>query len=526
MAGPAWRRGAGCSLQRTAIPSFSVALLACLLLSAPASAAELLPLRDVLADGVDVTELERQALRRPTGSGLDTLFLEELHVLRFEDLRAWGGRDGPALLAALEEGDPRLALEAWLAGHEDAHLLGPDSDGVRVRFDVLGDLGVGVVDFVPPPLFAEEVSGLEHGARFRVASGVSLRPPEAGAPLLGATVEPRPRALDADPPPRPRPPPLQPKHGWAEFLGQRPESSSEQARMADAIDATREASTLSVRRGLDWPGGSRWSAVRAEALRSTSVGAEVLASRSKITALREPESEQRWRRTDLRHPVKVGVSTLSLGADVEVDGRREGRGEVLVFATVYTPLFVTLERAPLLIDVPPREFVAAVRAGELPFFDVDGDAVFFVGHLREWSQSGSGDSGGATTRLSDFEDQVEGWIAALPEGRAQRRFDRIARDRSHWPLRLAPRSRPSSTRSHNVRLDPSEVAGWLRWLFPPFSPPGGAHGPVASVLPWTGRGHRVDLGSVFGAAPAGGERVVMSCHSRALPTVNQKRHKN
>jgi hypothetical protein len=476
-------------------------LLCALTVSTSTAHAGDVAIEGVLADGVSADQLEAKLLRRPTAANLDTLYLAGLHVLRFEEVGAWTGEHARSLTEAVEGPDGANALDEWLERMEDRSVAGPGLDGVGLTFGLPGADGGGRIDFVPPPLLGRDLPGLLHGDRFRVRTALEATSIDGRGALEGVTVQPRPARWAGGPPPTLRTSSGHPRLGWVEYKGRRPESSDDHDKLAELVSEAREATSVDARRGSSWPESSSRKSTTADALHSFRVETSVLESGGEIRALRAGLDALEWRQARVKHPTRVSVSTLSLAADVAGGDGIERRDELLVFVARYEPLFVSLSKAALLLGESPREVVRAVVEGELPFFDVDGRAVLYSGHLRAWSEQESPRPGPDLLKLSDVEEQIQRWARSPSLGRSGRTFERIGGDRSHWPLRLV--SSDSSGATAKVRVSSEELAGWLSRLVQAFDPADSLPAPPG-VVPFAARGLQVDLGSVLGTASVSG----------------------
>lgn len=388
-------------MQRTTI-GIGIALTLGLLASASAGTGK----RAIEFEGVQARAQEPQLMEKG-------MLRSDLRVLRGLRIReqvwliaapreVWDAQVARGLLAALDA-DPGRFGDFVQGLPSTVARSGPAIEGGQLRLKLTGH-GDGLISVHLPALLSAAPDGgallnAQHPNKAHLLAGFELN---SGSSVTAVHV---PRALR--PLSRGLPPdvPLQPVSvgaGWV-GLGEDAGSGDDARALRKELDRMTTLSSVGLEALRPWP---RRSGNLADLLRSVRLKTQALAvpEGPSRTLTQRPTSYASETRT-VRHPSRY----VALAAPVAVAGDPGGAMMVLGVIGFYRPLLLSLEEAPLALDVDPVEFARAVHAGELPFVEDAGDVLFYAPWLTRWKAGQARAGKGKAWSPDEAREQIRGW---------------------------------------------------------------------------------------------------------------------
>ncbi len=444
-----------------------IAGLALSLAPSPATAQDPVDLEGLLGKEVAGKKIERKVLRSGIKQGTSYRVLTGMYVLRAPSLEAWEDSIVPALEDAKRSDRPIESLRSTLLGMGTALVAGPDNAAARITFELPGDRGQGFFALAAPPIIGPNPGLMNMRApnKLRVLSGMAVKEVDRGDdPVLEAVgLKSRPDVWTAG---EPRMPKLNsiPADGegvWVKYKGRSATDGDDVSKMLDVVDRVAGRSVVKADKMLAWPGESGDREGVRDFLNSVRYRTRVMATDSVIGSMVRPSDDWEWDEKRVKHPTRYGIVTFTTNAELDDGAGLVERQEILAFVFFYTPLMVTFDAAHLYLGASPEFFGKAVQEGQIPFFDRDGEMLFYLGHLDRWLGGQGLDGGDKYYSRRAVPDRVERWASRM-DSREQRRFLGVAKNAMHWPQRFVPRD--EDDRPFVRRVGEKDFQSWLRKL--------------------------------------------------------------
>ncbi len=381
-----------------------------------------------------------------------------LWLLVADSERGWSEQVAPGIARTLGRGGSQVEFERFarsLGGGIEVH--GPELEGALVRVDLPDDRGRAYASIHLPLMLQAGGDG----------SLLNARRPNVGLFLSGADVKSR-DGDDVDAlylPSRPKDlargalPPVAPKELPGKGRGDLAIFSGRGGSGDEGGDLRNE-----LRR---WVGREELAAGPMRAFPKDGRLGDVLKT---IRAdVRHPEPEDGWYATLASEPSGWSWTTaaqrrptrfLAQAIPVAVQDGGRTRSVIVGVVAFYTRLFLTpLEAAAHSGD--GERFFAAVHAGEIPFFRLGDDVLFYRGHVDRWLEGGERRGGGKARSYRSAVRMAEGWA----ERARSRDIDRAVR--RPLPMRLEPipeeerRELVDRRRDVRGRVYADDLAEWL-----------------------------------------------------------------
>lgn len=337
---------------------------------------------------------EAEVLRAPAETWRAYQTLRSLYVVVAESREDWDRGVGPGIAKALGPGGSEDAFDRFVNRlPETLQVAGPDLDGALIRIDLPGDRGKAWAAIHLPGLIK---SGRESNI-------LNSRAPNVGFFLSGADI----RRSDGDDvrgfymPSRPKDlargavPKVEvrelPRKGKGDLAVLRGRGAT-----GDDGDDVRAALQRFVRRDElavnDMRAFPR-KGVLAEALKTIRSEVDLPAVEDGwYRTLSSDPARWTWERSSVRQPTKYLAQVLPV--TVEDDGRL--RQVVVGVVAFYSRVFLSPEQAAA-HSGDGKAFFEAVHRGEVPFWRLDDDVLFYRAHIDRWLD-GDGKSGGSKGR--------------------------------------------------------------------------------------------------------------------------------
>ena len=316
-----------------------------------------LPIEGLLENpDASAEKMERRVLGK--GAAGDSFrILDGLYVLRAPSESAWEDVIGPALEEATESERPIESLKTSLLGLGSGLLAGPETAGAKIRFDLPGERGRGFVAFVPPPLIGPDAGSLNSTEpnKIRTVTGVAIEEAESKRnPVIesfGLQSTPQQWTGGSDAAlPKLNPLGNDGADAWVKWKGR---SNVEQDGDAfgsamESVMKSADRSRLSADRMMVWPGSSGDQEAVKDVLTAARYHTRVLKHEGSLTdELRREDRDWEWSESRVKHPVRYGIATVAMNAEVDDGKGLQERAEIFGFVFLYSALWVTLDEAPL-----------------------------------------------------------------------------------------------------------------------------------------------------------------------------------
>lgn len=381
-----------------------------------------------------------------------------LYVIVAESREDWDRVVGPGIARSLGRGGSRQEFERFVDSLDrDFAVKGPDIEGALVRVDLPDDRGRAYASVHLPQL-------IHRGGE---PSLLNTRRPNVGLFLSGADLKPQDKD-DID----------------AFYIASRPKDL---ARGAVPAVETKEISG----RGRDpiaifggrggsgddagdlrselkrWVGPDQLDAARMRTFPKKGKLSDIL--KTIRVQVDHPEPDEGWYRTLSWAPSKwdwtsasqrLPTRYLAQAIPVVVEGGRERREVIVGVVGFYSSLFVTpLQAAAHTGD--GRRFFEAVHEGELPFFRVEDEVLFYRAHVDRWMDGDEKRPGGKARKYKSAVRRAEAWADQARE----RNIDKALR--RPFPFRMDPipdeelEEIVDSRRRARGRIFDDDLAEWL-----------------------------------------------------------------
>lgn len=209
-----------------------------------------------------------------------------------------------------------------------------------------------------------------------------------------------------------------------------------------------------------WPGSSGDSERVRDLLQSARYESRTLrTSGGLVDTLRRDSLDWSFDETSLKHPVRFGVATFPLAAELDEGDGVELRTELVAFVFLYAPLFIDFDAAHLYAGTSPEFLARSVQRGELPFFERGGRVQFYLGHLDRWIDGRDLEPRGGYDEARAVPELVDRWGKDLSP-KDQRTLQSVGKRAENWPVRM--RRVEGDTERYQPVIYHGDLATWLR----------------------------------------------------------------
>ncbi len=417
----------------------------------------------LVQDDLTGKKLEKKALKSGIKIAHRFRALSGFYVLRAPNLDFWEDSMAPALEDAMDSDRPIEGLRSTLLGMDDLLIAGPDDAGVRVVWESPGERGLGFFNVVAPILIGPDsgLTGHSDANRMRVVTGWFVDETDDDPIIEAVGLKSR-----LDPwtggdvrMPKLTPLPDRGEGAWVKYKGRSIDDEGEDmAKSVRSVERLSERDYIAADRGLSWPQES------GEALKDTLTSARYrtrapdVERGETLKVLRgEFVEEWDWETKKVKHPTRYGIATLTMNAE---DEKGDELAEVYAFVYFYTPLFVPFDAAHLYVGTSPEFFAGAVQKGEIPFFEREGEASFYLGDLDRWISGGGLEPLERSMSRRLVEKTAERWTRDM-DGRDARTVQGLSKNPLHWPLRAVAQDEDED-RPFKLLVYKDDLVSWWR----------------------------------------------------------------